>query len=277
MSCPSCGCAVVEAVNVPGISGANGKSAYALTTNTFQTPPDNNQTTDFIPVDTVAFFFVGQTVGVVDTGAGGGIGYWTVATIDPVNLLITLTYGPLSTFPGNTVYATFIHTGTQIFPVVPVSLPTFPISIANGGTGQSTAPLARGALGAAALGVNSDITQLTGITTPITIGEGGTGAATVSGALTNLGMPQQILVPATSSTVVLSGGTKSITGITITANSIILVSLVAPGGTRTSWAGYKVTSISTGVGTGSFVITAIADTGSTLGSCTDTVNYIVIN
>lgn len=40
---------------------------------------------------------------------------------------------------------------------------TFPVTVAEGGTGAVTAPLARTALGAAASGVNSDITSLLGI------------------------------------------------------------------------------------------------------------------
>lgn len=62
-----------------------------------------------------------------------------------------------------------------------------PVTVANGGTGASNATAARGNLGAAASGVNSDITSLVGLTTPLPVNEGGTGATTASVALANLG------------------------------------------------------------------------------------------
>lgn len=63
-----------------------------------------------------------------------------------------------------------------------------PITVANGGTNAIVAgPTAANNIGAAALGVNSDITQLTGLTTPLSIAQGGTGGATGSAATTNIG------------------------------------------------------------------------------------------
>jgi hypothetical protein len=64
---------------------------------------------------------------------------------------------------------------------------TTPLSIPQGGTGATTAAAARTALGAAASGNNSDITQLSGLTTAITIAQGGTGATTAAAARTALG------------------------------------------------------------------------------------------
>lgn len=52
------------------------------------------------------------------------------------------------------------------------------ISVANGGTGSTSAPGARANLGAAASGANSDITSLSGLTAPLSVGQGGTGSAT---------------------------------------------------------------------------------------------------
>lgn len=49
------------------------------------------------------------------------------------------------------------------------------VSLVNGGTGANTAANARANLGAAARGVNSDITRLTGLTTPLSPNQGGTG------------------------------------------------------------------------------------------------------
>jgi hypothetical protein len=56
------------------------------------------------------------------------------------------------------------------------------LSVANGGTGATTAAGARTNLGAAASGANSDITSLSGLTTALSVGQGGTGAATVGAA-----------------------------------------------------------------------------------------------
>jgi hypothetical protein len=53
---------------------------------------------------------------------------------------------------------------------------TLPLSV--GGTGGTTAPSARGVLGAAASGANADITSLAGLTTPLSVPQGGTGSAT---------------------------------------------------------------------------------------------------
>lgn len=59
-------------------------------------------------------------------------------------------------------------------------------SVAKGGTGATTAATARTNLGAAALGANSDITSLAGLTTALSVGQGGTGATTAAGARTSL-------------------------------------------------------------------------------------------
>ena len=50
------------------------------------------------------------------------------------------------------------------------------LKVEDGGTGASSAPSARTNLGAAAAGVNSDITSLSGLATPLPTSEGGTGA-----------------------------------------------------------------------------------------------------
>ena len=61
-----------------------------------------------------------------------------------------------------------------------------PLSVSVGGTGASNAAAARTSLGAATAGVNSDITELQGLTTPLTIPQGGTGGATAGAGLFNL-------------------------------------------------------------------------------------------
>lgn len=52
------------------------------------------------------------------------------------------------------------------------------LTVADGGTGASTAENARTNLGAAKSGANSDITSLTGLTTPLSAAQGGTGSTT---------------------------------------------------------------------------------------------------
>jgi fibronectin-binding autotransporter adhesin len=52
------------------------------------------------------------------------------------------------------------------------------LAVGQGGTGSTSAAGARGNLGAAASGANSDITSLTGLTTALSIAQGGTGAIT---------------------------------------------------------------------------------------------------
>jgi hypothetical protein len=64
---------------------------------------------------------------------------------------------------------------------------TTALSIAQGGTAATTAGAARTSLGAAASGANGDITSLTGLTTPLSIAQGGTAATTASAARTSLG------------------------------------------------------------------------------------------
>lgn len=64
---------------------------------------------------------------------------------------------------------------------------TNPLSVAIGGTGASTAAVARNNLGAAKSGSNSDISALSGLTTPLSIQQGGTGDSNAAGALLNLG------------------------------------------------------------------------------------------
>ena len=62
-----------------------------------------------------------------------------------------------------------------------------PLPVAEGGTGAIDGPTALTNLGAAASGVNSDITELTGLTTPLSVTQGGTGANNAAGARAGLG------------------------------------------------------------------------------------------
>lgn len=62
-------------------------------------------------------------------------------------------------------------------PVVLTTEVTGTLPLANGGTAAITAVAARGTLGAAASGANSDITSITGLSTPLAASQGGTGQA----------------------------------------------------------------------------------------------------
>lgn len=61
-------------------------------------------------------------------------------------------------------------------------------AISQGGTGATTAADARSNLGAAASGVNSDITEIKGLTTVLSIAQGGTGGNTAINAKVALGL-----------------------------------------------------------------------------------------
>jgi len=61
-------------------------------------------------------------------------------------------------------------------------------TISQGGTGATTAADARNNLGAAASGVNSDITELKGLTTVLSIAQGGTGGNSAPNAKMALGL-----------------------------------------------------------------------------------------
>lgn len=90
------------------------------------------------------------------------------------------------------------------------------LAVADGGTGASTAAGARTALSAAALGANSDITALSGLTTALSVAQGGTGAATATayavqcGGTTSTGAYQSIASVGTAGQVLTSNGAAAL-------------------------------------------------------------------
>jgi len=84
-----------------------------------------------------------------------------------------------------------------------------PIAVASGGTGANTAAAARVNLSAAALGNNSDITSLTGLTTPLSVVFGGTGVTNMpTNALVvgNGTSPVNSIAPGSAGNVLISTG-----------------------------------------------------------------------
>ena len=90
------------------------------------------------------------------------------------------------------------------------------LAVADGGTGASTAAGARTALSAAALGANSDITALSGLTTALSVAQGGTGAATATayavqcGGTTSTAAHQSVASVGTAGQVLTSNGAAAL-------------------------------------------------------------------
>lgn len=97
--------------------------------------------------------------------------------------------------------------GTTLYNATIDSL-SAPLSVANGGTGATTLSGVRTAIGAAASGVNTDITALLGLTSPMPINQGGTGGTTPTSARINIGAAQS---GANSDITSLSGLTTPLT------------------------------------------------------------------
>lgn len=105
--------------------------------------------------------------------------------------------GTLVLVAGGTVSTGFAFVVSGANPIVPgTSMLAFspsgvaaelPLTVAEGGTGATTAADARGAISAAKSGENADITRLDGLSTPLLVAQGGTGANTQAAALTAMG------------------------------------------------------------------------------------------
>jgi hypothetical protein len=81
-----------------------------------------------------------------------------------------------------------------------------------------------------------------------------------------------------SGTSTLVAGTKSITGVKLTANSLIFVTMRDPGaGAITAMAGFDTPVASRNAGAGSFVVNAIDDTKATIGTAVCTFDWMILN
>ena len=101
------------------------------------------------------------------------------------------------------------------------------IAVSDGGTGASSAPIARSNLGAAAAGSNSDITSITGLTTPLSIAQGGTG--NVAGTVTKLTTARSVSMTGdvSWSIAAFDGSANATAAGTIGANVVTFPKLVA--------------------------------------------------
>lgn len=86
-----------------------------------------------------------------------------------------------------------------------------PLEVASGGTGGNTAADARTALGAAASGTNTDITQISGLTTALAVPFGGTGTTSLGARSVLIGAgtgPVTSVAPGVAGNVLISDGTN---------------------------------------------------------------------
>lgn len=106
------------------------------------------------------------------------------------------------------------------------------LPVTSGGTGGTTAAAARSGISAAALGTNNDITSLTGLTTPLSVAQGGTGQSTYTdgqlliGNTTGGTLAKATLTPGTGISITNGAGS-----ITISASGTAGVSTFAGGTT----------------------------------------------
>lgn len=129
---------------------------------------------------------------------------------------------------------------------------TTALSIAQGGTSATTAPLARTALSAAASGANSDITSIAGLTTALSVPQGGTGATSFTSGYFLVG-GGTTAVTATNSI----SGTAISGNISGNAANVTGVVAIANGGTNATTAPLARTALSAAASGANSDITSI--------------------
>lgn len=134
-----------------------------------------------------SFLWPGSLVPVPNGGGGGG---------SPGGTPNQIQYNNAGSFGGFTVTGDgTINTSTGVLTITkaggvafgPLATQATPCLISQGCTGATTAAAALAALGAANSGVNSNITQITGLTTPLSVAQGGCAATTTAQCKINLG------------------------------------------------------------------------------------------
>jgi hypothetical protein len=134
-----------------------------------------------------------------DNWTGAGNGNWTAidtaiaqlrASVEAVTTPVASVFGRTGAVTAQTDDYTFSQIGGTIavgqLPAIPAASITGVLGIANGGTNATIPVDARENIGAAASGVNDDITELEGLTTPLSIAQGGTGETTLAGLVAAL-------------------------------------------------------------------------------------------
>lgn len=265
MSCPQCGCAIPEIVNIPGLegdpgtAGTNGQPAYTLTTGSI-TVPATAGTCGNVTFASTAWMAIGQPYWII-AADGSYYGTFKATALNPDAVTATISW---LDYPNDNCASQTIPLGASVVASGVYALAN-PLPVNSGGTGAVTLT---GIL------VGNGTGAVTAVANPLPESNGGTGQATFAAALT----AANVKYPVQAGQATLATGFFTVnSGVTISLNSIVVVSLVTPGGTRTGFAGYKITALTAGApGTGAFTITAINDSATTLGSCTDVVNYIIV-
>ncbi len=223
MSCPQCGCAVVEAVNVPGLKGdpgndgADGQNAYTITTADFILPAANANV--MVSVASSLWMAVGQNLVISD---GTNVGNFLIISFPTANSVIV----EWLNYPGDSVTTTTILSGATVSPGGQLFTPTNPLPVAQGGTGAAT---------------------LTGIL----LGNG-------VGAVTTLAWATGTFTANGATPVVVAAAS-------VTANSLVLITLKTVGGTVGAVPAVKTITVATG-----FTVAATA-------SDTSVYNYAILN
>lgn len=186
--------------------------------------------------------FTGNVTAVMPSGIDGAVMRWVIQqggsgsnTLTlPANCKVSGTL-VLSTTVNAVDLLTFVYDNTTSKWRESGRSLSVPLTVANGGTGSTTASGARTNLGAAASGANSDITSLAGLGTALSIAQGGTGQTSASTAF-------NALSPMTTAGDVIYGGTSG-AGTRLAAGSS---SQVFIGGTTPSWGAVALASMVSG-------------------------------
>lgn len=195
-------CDHINVVNIPGVAGNAGASAFTTTTANFTIPNIGNTVT--VSVSSTSFMQFGLNVFVGDAnfiisavnsltsvtllylGFHGNGGDAAPGSVVPTGSLVNAGVGNLSTpfqvGDGGTGVASYSALATALSAFLSQLLGGVPLPVADGGTGVTTIA----ALGTA---LNAALSNILG-GVPLSIANGGTNAATVTTALSNLGVAQ---------------------------------------------------------------------------------------
>jgi hypothetical protein len=139
-----------------------------------------------------------------------------------------------------------------------------PVPIASGGTNATSAAAALTSLGAAALGVNADITQLTGLTTPLSYAQGGTQCKATTFATLPVTPAQGTICTISNASVCTAGTAVTTTGSTPCMVTYLGTSWMPAGGATSSAAG-GLTTAGTGLSQSGSTVNLVAPVTVALG------------